>query len=240
MQYFLFSCHPPRGRDFLSRHAVVKDISGLQNQLCGKSLDFKGFFCFRLFFACAIEREGGGQRWRGKTWREPMLRFLLLPANTIRYTFLSPQIHPASDLVGPGAQNNGRAGGDAGSFTSSCFRSHQNGEENQRAVLTALDKHRERPCHTSHWFSTEKIIWFHIKIIWRPLLCSGHNDSGMSGMNGPFDQPLLWPPGLTLEGCVTPVAEPHFNMKTIYLKRDSLDGEQNSSTSIYSSINAGQ
>ena len=37
------------------------------------------------------------------------LCFLWLQANAMGHTFLSPQIPPASDLVGSGVQNNGRA-----------------------------------------------------------------------------------------------------------------------------------
>lgn len=32
--------------------------------------------------------------------------------------------------------------------------------ENQRAMLTAVDKHQDHPRHTPHWFSTEKLSGF--------------------------------------------------------------------------------
>lgn len=73
------------------------------------------------------------------------------------------------------------------------FSSHQNSEENQRAELTADDKRRvASPSHSSLALD-RKIICFHIKIIWRPLLCRGHNDGSMKWLNRPFDQPLLCP-----------------------------------------------
>lgn len=49
------------------------------------------------------------------------LCFLWLQANAIGHTFLSPQIPPATDLVGSGVQNNGKPSRDASSFTSSCL-----------------------------------------------------------------------------------------------------------------------
>lgn len=45
-------------------------------------------------------------------------------------------------------------------------------------------------------------------------------------------------PGPTLEGCVTLVAKPHFNMKNHFTGSDIvLMGERNSFSPVYSSIN---
>lgn len=155
-----------------------------------------GLVSLPLLLLAPLKARGSEVAWRHL--ERLKLRFLLLTANTVGHTFLSSQNPPGERPCRPHERwimaelAVMLAHLQAAVFFLFFFLlcSQQKSKGNQRAALTAVDKRQERPRHTWHWFLTEKIIWSHIKIIWRPLLYSGHNDVSL---NGPFDQPLLWP-----------------------------------------------
>ena len=63
-------------------------------------------------------------------------------------------------------------------------------EENQGDAFTADDKHWAGASVTlPHWISTEKIIWFHIKIIRDLSFVCAPQWRWRERLNGSFDQP---------------------------------------------------